>query len=69
MSGPESDVEEPGFKKKPITVAGFSAEFSREERGANREYVILKEFGSDGDLRLYVSEARALRDWLNEVLP
>lgn len=63
-------TEEECFKEVPFDMQGFVAEIVPaslpDER---RPYVILREIGTEGDLRLFVSEARALRDWLNKVVP
>lgn len=46
---------------------GFTTEFFVNEYG--QHVVIISDTLEGGALRLYVKEARGLRDWLNKVLP
>jgi hypothetical protein len=50
----------------PLELAGFKAEFFVNDLG--QHVAIIREH-AEGDIRLFVREASALRDWLNKVLP
>ena len=50
----------------PFELAGFNASFYLNSLG--QQVLIIGE-REEGDLRLFVHEARVLRDWLNKVLP
>lgn len=50
----------------PLELAGFSTRFHINDLG--QQVLIINE-GKEGDIRLFPREARALRDWLNKVLP
>lgn len=56
------------FKQHPLDMQGFVAEIIA-AKADEQEYCILREIGTEGDLRLFVREARALRDWLDSVVP
>lgn len=49
----------------PLELAGFTTEFYVNDLG--QQVLIIRE-RDEGDLRLFVREARVLRDWLNKVL-
>lgn len=57
------------FKAAELHIPGFSTQVCSEDDG--KQYLIIVEDtrANQGDLRLYVEEARALRDYLNEILP
>jgi hypothetical protein len=50
----------------PLELAGFRTRFYVNDLGMQ---VLIIEERDEGDLRLFTHEARALRDWLNKVLP
>lgn len=57
--------KEESFRRVPLMLDGFSSELFVNTLGV--EVLIIRE-RNEGDIRLYVREARAIRDYLNKVL-
>jgi hypothetical protein len=55
------------FREIPVQMDSFTTRFFINDR--DQHVVVIEDELSSGELRLYVKEARGLRDWLNKVLP
>lgn len=64
MSEPGTTKER--FREIPVQMDGYTTRFFVT---SDQHVVVIQDDLSSGELRLYVKEARGLRDWLNKVLP
>lgn len=65
--GPSRPPSSERFREIPVQMDGYTTRFFINDR--DQHVVVIEDELSSGELRLYVKEARGLRDWLNKVLP